>query len=171
MQRSAIGAPDRPRARASHEDQVQHRHLQALVQGGLDRLRRRRARALDGRGRSLKCSQQTIWKERMAVFTPIDRSAGVAGLMMVQHLMVFRTPGVVPPQRYNSPMTRTEEQTNSRCRMCLLDGTPDTLGRRRQVDMRHPEFTQAVHNGIANRPKCRRNSTFSAATQAERMCR
>ena len=34
----------------------------------------------------------------------------------------------------------------------LLDGAPDALGRRGQVDMRHSELTQPVHDSVGNHP-------------------
>jgi hypothetical protein len=173
MQRSAHGAPDRARPRTPHEDLVQHRHLQLVAQGALDWHSRRRGHMQDGpRSRSLKrVSKLRVWIERMADLAPIGRSAGVAGLRWFDSSRASERPKVVPPQCYISPMAPTEQQANSRCRVCLLDGTPDTLGRRRQVDMRHPEFTQTVYDSIGNHSKCRRNSTFAAAAEAEWMGR
>ena len=129
------------------------------------------AAAVVRRTDKMQCSQQIASRlEHMAFPAPIDRSAGVAGLMMAQNLAASKRRRWLRRQLHFRK-AQTVEQANSSCPTCLLDGTPDTLGRRGQVDMLHPELTQAVDYGIGNHRQCRRNATFSAAPKTKRMGR
>src|SRR5882762_2718353 len=51
----------------------------------------------------------------------------------------------------------------------FLSGAPDAGRRGGQLDMRYPEFTQPVHDGVGYHPQSRRDATFPASPQAERI--
>jgi hypothetical protein len=57
-----------------------------------------------------------------------------------------------------------ENPYSSRAR--FLNRAPDAGGRGGQFDMRYPEFTQPIHDGVGNHPQSRRDATFSTAPQA-----